>query len=157
MTIADLRHRNQGVTWTLEGNTSSGTSLNDAGLLTVAANEPVGTVLTVKATSQENDTAMGEMQVTVVAAADGVVISSADGATSVKRGRTLQFSAAVSNQGSQDGVSQDVTWTVSGNTASDTSISDEGLLTVGLEETVGNVLTIKATSMVNNAAVGVQL
>ncbi|MBC8544594.1 DUF6273 domain-containing protein [Bianquea renquensis] len=154
VTIADTAITNQGVTWTLEGNTSSGTSLNDAGLLTVAANEPVGTVLTVKATSQENDTAMGEMQVTVVAAADGVVISSADGATSVKRGRTLQFSAAVSNQGSQDGVSQDVTWTVSGNTASDTSISDEGLLTVGLEETVGNVLTIKATSMVNNAAVG---
>ena len=154
VTIADTAITNQGVTWTLEGNTSSGTSLNDAGLLTVAANEPVGTVLTVKATSQENDTAMGEMQVTVVAAADGVVISSADGATSVKRGRTLQFSAAVSNQGSQDGVSQDVTWAVSGNTASDTSISDEGLLTVGLEETVGNVLTVKATSMVNNAAVG---
>ena len=79
---------------------------------------------------------------TVVAAADGVTISTAEGATSVKRGRTLQFSAQVSKDGSADGVSQEVTWTLTGNTAADTAISDKGLLTVGLEETVGNVLTL---------------
>ena len=94
------------------------------------------------------------MQVTVVAAADGVTISSTDGATSVKRGRTLQFSAQVSKDGSADGVNQTVTWSLTGNTASDTLISDTGLLTVGLNEAVGNVLTVKATSMVNSAAVG---
>ena len=154
VTIADTVITNQEVTWALEGNMSAGTTISESGLLTVAANEPVGTVLTVKATSKENNTAMGEMQVTVVAAADGVTISTAEGATSVKRGRTLQFSAQVSKDGSADGVSQEVTWTLTGNTAADTAISDKGLLTVGLEETVGNVLTVKATSMVNNAAEG---
>ena len=154
VTIADTVITNQEVTWALEGNMSAGTTISESGLLTVAANEPVGTVLTVKATSKENNTAMGERQVTVVAAADGVTISTAEGATSVKRGRTLQFSAQVSKDGSADGVSQEVTWTLTGNTAADTAISDNGLLTVGLEETVGNVLTVKATSMVNNAAEG---
>ena len=154
VTIADTVITNQEVTWALEGNMSAGTTISESGLLTVAANEPVGTVLTVKATSKENNTAMGERQVTVVAAADGVTISTAEGATSVKRGRTLQFSAQVSKDGSADGVSQEVTWTLTGNTAADTAISDKGLLTVGLEETVGNVLTVKATSMVNNAAEG---
>ena len=154
VTIADTVITNQEVTWALEGNMSAGTTISESGLLTVAANEPVGTVLTVKATSKENNTAIGERQVTVVAAADGVTISTAEGATSVKRGRTLQFSAQVSKDGSADGVSQEVTWTLTGNTAADTAISDNGLLTVGLEETVGNVLTVKATSMVNNAAEG---
>ncbi|MBC8545289.1 hypothetical protein, partial [Bianquea renquensis] len=154
VTIADTVITNQEVTWALEGNMSAGTTISESGLLTVAANEPVGTVLTVKATSKENNTAIGERQVTVVAAADGVTISTAEGATSVKRGRTLQFSAQVSKDGSADGVSQEVTWTLTGNTAADTAISDKGLLTVGLEETVGNVLTVKATSMVNNAAEG---
>ncbi len=154
VTIADTTITNQDVTWALESNTSAGTSINESGLITVAADEAVGTVLTVKATSKENGTAIGEMQVTVVAAADGVTISSTDGATSVKRGRTLQFSAQVSKDGSADGVNQTVTWSLTGNTASDTLISDTGLLTVGLNEAVGNVLTVKATSMVNSAAVG---
>ncbi|MFQ9802186.1 MAG: hypothetical protein ACLR23_28410 [Clostridia bacterium] len=49
---------------------------------------------------------------------------------------------------------QGVTWAVSGNTSSSTAISTSGLLTVGEDETAGGTLTIKATSVVNSAAVG---
>ena len=42
--------------------------------------------------------------------------------------------------------SQEVTWSVSGNTDSDTSISDKGILTVGLNENA-NTLTVTAVSV----------
>lgn len=41
----------QTVTWSLAGNTKPGTTLSTSGLLTVAADEPVGTELTITATS----------------------------------------------------------------------------------------------------------
>ena len=70
--------RNTDVTWTVEGATHAGenaTRICELGWLTVAADEPAGTVLTVKATSDEDPTVFGTATVTVAAATKPSVVS----------------------------------------------------------------------------------
>ena len=55
----------QHVTWELSGNNQEGTSLSESGLLTVAADEPVGTTLTVLARSLDDETKTASATVTV--------------------------------------------------------------------------------------------
>jgi hypothetical protein len=56
----------QTVTWAVTGNTSTSTTINNAGLLTVAADETAGTTLTVTATSTADTSKSGTATVTVI-------------------------------------------------------------------------------------------
>jgi hypothetical protein len=80
-----------------------------------------------------------------------ITVSAAEASTYV--GGTLQFSAAVTVTGSDDPYYQTVTWTVAGGAAG-TSISADGLLTVMGDETVGDSLTITATSTFDDTVNG---
>lgn len=66
------------------------------------------------------------------------------GNKSVKQGKTAEYNAHVATQGDVSDTS--VVWSVSGNTSADTVISQDGLLTVDLQEKAKE-LTITATSV----------
>ena len=63
-------------------------------------------------------------------------------AATYRRGKDMTFTATVYGQYDYP---QTVTWEVEGNTSADTSISEDGVLTVGADETAA-VLAVTATS-----------
>lgn len=77
--------------------------------------------------------------------ADNVKITAQGDATTVKVGKRLQLSAEVL-LGDETAKTQSVTWSVSGNNSSDTTISNSGLLTIGADEPKNTELTVRATS-----------
>ncbi len=66
-------------------------------------------------------------------------------------GSTRQFTATVSGTGNYN---HTVTWSVSGNHSTGTSITDDGLLTVGSDETADTTLTVTATATGDGAKIG---
>ena len=111
------------VNWKVEGNTSTGTGISDTGLLVVGANETAET-LTIKATSAID---VRQEAVKVVAVVDPEL---------------EKVVTAVTVKDSD----QAVTWTVAGNTSVNTKISNQGVLSVGDNETSGALL-VTATSV----------
>ena len=77
--------------------------------------------------------------------ADGITISTVNEAETVKVGKKMQLSASVTLKGTEI-ANQDVTWTVSGNKSTSTTIDTNGLLTVGADEPFETILTIYAES-----------
>ena len=135
------------VIWTVEGNTSTGTGISETGLLVVGANETAET-LTIKATSAINNRMEAVKVVAVVEPElEKVVTSVTVTATSpeVEPGKAISLSATVEGSNLKDS-DQAVTWAVAGNTSVNTKISDQGILTVGENETSG-ALVVTATSV----------
>jgi len=150
-TVEGTNNPVQTVTWKIETTgINAGTTINSAGLLTVAAAETL-TSLTVKATStvdaSKSDTAAvgiydssGELPTVT-----GVTVSpkTAD----VAKGGTKTFAATVTVT---NNAAQTVTWKIETTGINDgTTINSAGLLTVAAAETKTS-LTIKATSTVDN-------
>ncbi len=81
--------------------------------------------------------------------ADEVKVTSAGNATQVVAGHTLQFSAQVLKGGTLIS-DQKVTWTLTGNSSSNTNIDQNGLLTVADNESNTSTLTVKATAHVDD-------
>ena len=69
----------------------------------------------------------------------------------VQKGQDWQFRATVAGTNNP---AQTVTWSVSGNSSSNTKISDSGLLSVGADETA-SALTVIATSTVDTSKQGI--
>ena len=132
---------NENVTWTVSGKKSDDTTISKDGVLTVATDE-TATTLTVTATANGDGITSATAKVTVTqpATITGVTVTPAD--ATVEAGKTQQFTATVIGTGD---VSQNVTWTVSGNKSDDTTISTTGLLTVAADETAAT-LTVTATA-----------
>jgi hypothetical protein len=74
----------------------------------------------------------------------GLTISADDSMTEIFAGDTRAFSAQAIMLG--EVLSDTVIWDLSGATSPDTTINDTGLLTVGMNETIGNTLTVTATN-----------
>ena len=138
----------QTVTWTVTGG-SGGTAISATGLLTIGANQALGSV-TVRATSTLNTSRSGTAVVTVTAlppTVTGVAVSPA--ATTVEQGSTQQFTSSVAGTNNPP---QTVTWAVTGGTAG-TSITANGLLTVSTSQAAGT-LTVTATSTLDTSRSG---
>lgn len=73
-----------------------------------------------------------------------VTVTAADGAETVTAGGTLQFNFAVADKEGTPVDPATVTWSVAGGKEG-TSIAENGLLTVGADETADTVLTVTAT------------
>ena len=131
------------VIWSVQGATSAATTISVTGLLTVGVDETASSVQ-VRATSKEDSAASAATTVTVTPA---IVMSPATGG-SVYKGLAQQLSLA--NIGVPMAAS-DFTWSISGNGAS-TTISQDGLLTVGPTETAYSI-NVTATSKANSAVV----
>ena len=137
----------QEVTWSVSGNAKSNTDISDSGVLTVAADETADS-LTVKAVSKVDGSVIGTKTVKVVKV-DAITVTP-DSAT-VAVGKTQKFSATVTLNGkTAASVNQGVTWSVSGNAKSGTSIGSDGTLTIASDETAATI-TVKATSTVDSS------
>ncbi len=138
----------QTVTWGVSGQHSSGTAIGSDGKLTVGADETAAT-LTVTATSTVDATKFGTATVTVTTTppptptVSSVTVSPS--APLVAKGGSQTFSATVTGSNSPD---QSVTWSITGNSSSNTKIGTDGKLTVGADETAITV-TVTATSTVD--------
>jgi hypothetical protein len=129
------------VTWSVAGGEEA-TGISADGLLTISPNEPA-TSLTVTATSSYDNTKSTTATVTVTplpAAVLSVTVSPA--AARVEQGESVQFAAAVVNQG---GAANGVSWSVAGSSAA-TAISADGLLAVGATETASMFSVIAAST-----------
>jgi len=135
----------QSVTWSVLGNSSSGTTINN-GVLSVSSAE-TSQSLTVRATSTLGSVT-GTANVTVTAATTVESVSITPPGGHVNAGNQLFFSATVHGTGSP---SQSVTWSVSGG-SSGTQISG-GTLTVSHTET-SPWLTVRATSTADPSRFG---
>ena len=131
------------VTWSVSGNESDDTTIEN-GVLTVAADETAAT-LTVTATAVVDDTKSDTAMVTVTQPATITGVTVTPATATVEAGKTQQFTATVRGTGS---VSKEVTWSVSGSNAG-TTISENGLLTVATDETA-TTLTVTATAVGDN-------
>jgi len=127
----------QSVTWSITGGVT-GTTISSSGLLAVADNE-TATTLTMRATSTYDPTKSGVATVTIPQVTTLVVNPAT---VTIARGLTQQFSAVVNGH---DNLPQTVIWAVTGG-GTGTSINSSGLLTVGINESVTNTLTVRATS-----------
>ncbi|MDR1212218.1 MAG: hypothetical protein LBK40_08325 [Spirochaetaceae bacterium] len=132
----------QAVTWEVSGGSSS---ISESGLLSVAAGETDGTVLTVTATSQYDTGKTGAAAITVVPASGIFVIRPTSNVETVGTpSATFYGSGAaftVTNNGTIDNT---VTWSLSGNSNAGTTIgSTSGVLSVHSEDH-GKSLTITA-------------
>jgi formylglycine-generating enzyme required for sulfatase activity len=139
----------QTVTWTVSGNISSSTTISAAGVLNVAAGE-MATSLTVEAASTVDPSKSGTATVTVTVPVTVDTVTVSPATASVANGGTQTFAATVTGTGSP---AQTVTWTVSGNTSSGTTISAAGVLSVAAGETATS-LTVSATSTVDISKFG---
>ncbi|TCL59868.1 Ig-like protein group 2 [Kineothrix alysoides] len=143
----------QTVTWSVYDNTSSGTTINSSGLLTVGSDETAAT-LTIKAESTVDTSKSSTATVTVTDASTPAptvtVVTVIASSSSVLPGATLNFTATVAGTNSP---SQEVTWAVSGNNTANTKITSAGVLTVSSDETATS-LTITATSILDNIKSG---
>ena len=129
------------IVWSLSGAKSSATEIDSStGVLTVGADEDFGT-LTVVATAKADSTKTATIKVNVIEAVyiSSVEITTED--TTLYQGSALELSVDV--EGTQ--TDKSVTWSVSGNSSSDTAVDDEGRLTIGSDETASSI-TVKATA-----------
>ena len=146
-TVRGTEDYDKSVTWSVTGNESEKTTIEN-GVLTVAANETAAT-LTVTATANGDKTQSGIATVTVTQPATITGVTVTPDTAIVEAGKTQQFTATVIGTGN---VSKEVTWSVSGSNAG-TTISTTGLLTVADDETAA-ALTVKATANGDNTKSG---
>ena len=159
-TVAGTNSPGQGVDWSIdEADKHEETEIDADGELTVAADETRET-LTVRATSKVDNTISGTLVILIIDeghdfTVTGVTISPA--AADVQKGGSRTFIAAVSGTNAPP---QRVTWDIIGGSHAQTTISPfdigdstAGLLTISESET-NAMITIRATSIANNAASG---
>ena len=147
--VAGENEPGQSVTWSIDETVAEGTSISAEGVLTVAEEETAA-MLTIRATSDADDSKSGTATVTVTDPAVTSVKVEPD-EVSVAKGATQEFSAAVEGIGAY---SSDVTWSVSGNELSSTVIdAATGELSVAADETAYS-LTVTATSDADDTKLG---
>ena len=130
----------QTVSWSVEGGVA-GTTIDSNGLLTVAGDETAQT-LTVTATSTLDDTKSGSAAVAVSqepASISGIEITPKD--LLGYKGGEIEFTAEVTGVNCP----RTVTWSVEGGKSADTAIDENGVLTIGADES-SIALTVKAVS-----------
>jgi len=140
------------VTWSIEGNASESTTIDENGLLTIGADETAATIKVI--VTSNFDTSMTDYTTVTVNGneapnppEDGeLAVTVSPESCNVKVGETKVFTAVVTGENVTD---RTVTWTVTGNNSANTKIANDGTLTVGADETA-TTLTVTATSNADN-------
>jgi len=142
----------RGISWSISstsdgsGSLAAGTSISEAGVLTVSANETALIIYVFAVSSETDQSAVRQIRVVRV---NSVSITPAN--QTVAAGRTLQFRASVTGVNNPDNA---VTWRVYSNAAGTgavtqgTSINNSGMLTVAPSE-AARTLYIFGTSLVD--------
>ena len=142
----------QDLIWSINGlgtSTADGTTIDSYGRLTIAANEPLGT-LTIRAASTLNTAIFGEATANVVDIPEDIItdVRISPPNAVVRPGETRGFTALV---GGTNNPPQNVTWSIAGHgtsTSAGSSIDPDGLLRVAAGEGLAT-LTVRATSKAN--------
>lgn len=139
---------NQGITWSVKGQSSNMTKISGDGILTIAENEKNKT-LTVRATSQGDTTkhaqAIVNLSTTASAEEQVLTLTILPAEIEVIQGRSVLFSAKV---GGVNVKNTKAIFTVEGANSPNTYMEEEGKLTVGADET-SRLLIVRATSDAN--------
>jgi hypothetical protein len=154
---ASVGHQNNAVDWELSGATKAGTSFSDSDRkLTVAVEEPVGTVLTLKAALSESEgdslnedgtRKRGALELRVVPAVSSVSVNEPEGGSSIVKGKNLSLSAKVNGVNSSE-----VVFTISPDSTTTTAYMS-GTLYVPASESA-NTVKVRATSTVDETKYG---
>ena len=151
-TVLGTNNPPQDVTWSVQGGT--GITISATGLLTATEYASSWGSITVLATSIFDNRTWGTARVTLTDISPTVTSVTVNPQTaSVVRGGTHNFTATVLGTNNPP---QDVTWTVWGFWPAQpgTNISATGLLTIAADETIGNRITVSATSAINTGRSG---
>ena len=151
-TVTVVGGASQSVNWTITGANNAGTTISNAGLLSIAAAE-TATSITVKATSTFDNTKFGTATVTVTNTAvtpEVMSVTVTPSYIALNAGETYDFDAIVTAAG---GASESVNWVVSGNTRTNTTIDQNGVLSVDVSEPSA-ALSVLAISTFDNTKIG---
>ena len=143
--VTGINNPSQQVNWSVSGNTDSATTISENGILIVGLNEQAPTI-TITATSKEDDTKSASVDINVLEVervVEGLFITPSK--VSAVCGESCKFFAYVYGI---YGPSQEVTWSISGNTSLNTEINNDGMLSIADDETTDKI-TITATSTVD--------
>ena len=130
----------QGVVWSISGNTSSNTTINTSGLLTIA-NDETSDKITVTATSTADPTKSASVSVDIYQIKITSTVSNVT--VTMATGETQKLQAVVTGTNNPN---QKVIWSVGGNESANTVINENGELTVGNDETAKTII-VRATSV----------
>ena len=130
----------QGVVWSISGNTSSNTTINTSGLLTIA-NDETSDKITVTATSTADPTKSASVSVDIYQIKITSTVSNVT--VTMATGETQKLQAVVTGTNNPN---QKVIWSVGGNESANTVINENGELTVGNDETAKTII-VRATSI----------
>jgi len=141
------------VIWSVSGNSSAGTTINQQGRLTVDASENIGTITVRADLDHATINIHGTAAVTVVSAAQPTPTTAVVNPSQAQRvpGSYIDFVATVYDQHGDAMTGIQLVWSIAGQDSSNTSISQNGRLTVGLDETIDNVITVTASVYENPA------
>lgn len=148
--LNSVKISNQKVTWNMTGNQSESTYINAQGILYIGEDELAGSALNITAVSEEDNRARGTYLVTVEGP-ERIDLTLVTGTALGEQGQNLKLSAVV-KKGNADYAVQKVQWKVEHAADSKTSVNEQGQLSIGSDETRGNVLKVTATS-VNDGSV----
>lgn len=140
----------KGVVWTVE-NGIEGTTISEDGVLTVSADEVVGTELVIKATSKYDDTVFAEAKVNVLKYRENVTIVVDEvNEDKVYPGSTKAYVAKVTKDDGTEVTDAKVNWSVAGEKDKNSTKIENGLLTIGNEEINTKLLISASVEMDNN-------
>lgn len=125
------------VTWNISGNTSKNTKVDSNGILTVGKDE-AAPAITLKAISNFDNTWSATKPIVIMQFADSITI---EGPENITCGTEQTYTAKVNGSAY---VSQDVTWSLTGNESPNTMVED-GRLICGTDET-SDKITLKVVS-----------
>lgn len=142
-TVEGTNNPAQDVAWTLTGESSANTVIDQTGKLVLGADESSRTIQ-VRATSVADSGVTKTVSITVSSVGGATVtgVKLRSDVSRVQLGGSYQINAVVEGTGSP---AQTVTWAVTGNTDAGTVINADGRLTIGANEKA-KAITIKATS-----------
>lgn len=134
----------QDVTWELTGNTSTDTTISNTGLLHISDNEQTE-VLYIKAASRRYPEVFAKS--VLIPGGESAHVKGISLTTLNKSSNSVQFVANVIVYGN---LPKTVTWTLSGNTDPATTISNQGVLTIGELEN-SEAMQVKAVSVADTS------
>jgi hypothetical protein len=138
----------RGVDWAID-NPPSGCVIQESGNIVIAQDAPLGD-FTVTASSSFDPSKQGTARVTVVDGRPLVQsVAITPGMVTARHGDTLRFDAAVTGSTEDTGV----IWEVSGSAEGSGTVIEEGVLTIGGNET-GSLLTVTARSRADGRVSG---
>lgn len=140
--VEGINKPSQEVIWQLSGNTDDTTTIDEFGIITVGEDEKADK-LTITATSMADNTKSDTIELSIIRPIPVVLgVRINPSIVSAVKGEKCQFEAITYGLYKP---SQDVAWSVSGNTSSNTTIDSNGLLNIANDETA-EMITVTATS-----------